>query len=133
MKTSLTTRLTAPAAMLLGASLWTAAALAIPPPAPPHSLVPTLSGLNISTFVKKDRVKIVLYVINHEKYPVLCDAEYISGPDKQNTAEKILQPDKADEFRFTYGRNGDDIQLFLQCIDPGQTSLPTAAAPEQKP
>jgi len=97
-----------------------AGALALPEAPPPHSLSPDLNGLNVSTMVKKDRVKIMLYVVNHETIPVLCDAQYSSGPEKQDTPEITLAPGKADVFKFGYGRSGDAIVLNLICIDPNK-------------
>jgi hypothetical protein len=90
---------------------------------PPHSLSPNLNGLNISTMVKKDRVKIMLYVVNHESFPVVCDAQYRSGPEKQDVPQITLPSGKADVFKFGYGRNGDKVLLDLICIDPGQKTL----------
>jgi len=104
-------------------ALAAAQALAIPAPAPPHTLSSTLNGLNVATMVKKDRVKITLYVINHEKFPVICDAQYRSGQEKQDVPQITLPANKADTFRFTYGRRGDNVALQLICIDPGKTTL----------
>lgn len=98
------------------------ASFALPEVAPPHSLLPDLNGLNISTMVKKDRVKITLYVVNHEAFPVVCDAQYISGPEKQDVGEITLPAGKADAFKFGYGRHGDDVLLSLICIDPNKKS-----------
>lgn len=88
--------------------------------APPHSLSPILNGLNLNTMVKKDRIKIALYVINFEAFPVVCDAEYRSGPDIQNAGEITVAPNKIGEFRFNYGRSGDNVLLELMCIDPAK-------------
>lgn len=104
--------------------LTTAKCLAMPEPPPPHSLSPVLNGLNIATYIKKDRVKIMLYVINHEAFPVLCDAQFSSGQDKQEATEINIPADKADVFRFTYGRLGDSILLNLICIDPSKNLPP---------
>lgn len=92
--------------------------LAMPDAPPPHSLSPTLNGLDIATFIKKDRVKIALYVINHETFPVMCDTQYHSGPENQDAAEVTIPGGKADSFRFTYGRRGETVLLELICIDP---------------
>lgn len=94
------------------------ASLAMPDAPPSHSFSPTLNGLNIATLVKKDRVKITLYVVNHETFPVLCDAQYSSGPEKQDAPEITLPANKADAFKFVYGRRGDSVSLNLICINP---------------
>jgi hypothetical protein len=94
-------------------------ALAIPPAPPPHTLFPELNGLDIAYVVKKDRMKIQIYVINREKFDVICDAQYINGPDKQDTREIIIPGNgKADKFRFNYGRGGESIHLRLLCVNP---------------
>lgn len=117
----------------LFALLVTPAALALPDIVPPHSLSPALNGLNIATMVKKDRAKIMLFVINHEKFPVLCDAQYRSGPQKKDTAAIVIAADKADAFKFSYGRSGDDVLLQLICIDPAkQSDSPTDAPTEHE-
>jgi len=95
---------------------------AMPEAPPPHSLSPTLNGLNISSMVKKDRVKIMLYVVNHEAFPVVCDAQYSSGPEKQDAADITFPPGKADVFRFNYGRNGDKVLLELICVNPAKNT-----------
>jgi hypothetical protein len=103
--------------------------LAMPEEPPPHSLSPTLNGLNIATLVKKDRAKLMLYVINHEKFPVLCDAQYKSGPEKSDQPQITIPAGKADFFKFNYGRHGDDILLELVCVDPRKQADPHHEAP----
>jgi len=104
--------------------------LAVPAPEPTHSLSPTLNGLNISTMVKKDRVKIMIYVVNHEPFPVLCDAQYRSGQEKLDVPEITFPAGKADVFRFAYGRRGDHVVLRLICIDPGKDALTEESSDE---
>lgn len=95
-------------------------ALAQPGAVPPsYSISPSFNGLNITYFAKQDTFKIVLYVINHEKFPVICDAHYASGSDKQNVREETLEAEKGTAFKFTYGRHGNHIQLKLLCVKPG--------------
>lgn len=100
------------------------AVLAMPEAPPPHSLSPILNGLNISTMVKKDRAKLTLYVINHEHFPVVCDAQYKSGPEKLDHPQITIPADKADFFKFNYGRHGDNIILQLICVDPQKQADP---------
>lgn len=103
---------------------------AMPEEPPPHSLSPQLSGLNISTYVKKDPIKIVLYVINHEKFEVLCDAQYRSGPDTQDLPEITIPAGKADAFRFTFGRRSESVLLNLICVDPRKQHTTATPAPD---
>lgn len=110
-----------PATLLFFLSLvLPAAALAQPGAVPPsYSVSPSFNGLNITYFIKQDTFKISLYVINHEKFPVICDAHYTSGSDKQNIREETLESEKGTAFKFTYGRHGNHIQLKLLCVKPG--------------
>lgn len=86
---------------------------------PAHSVSPELNGLNVTYLVKKDLIKIKLYVINHETFEVLCDAQYSSGPERQDAPEKIIPPNgKADKFWFNYGRHSDSIVIRLICVNP---------------
>lgn len=99
---------------------------------PPHSISPALNGLNVSTFVKKDRMRIVLYVFNHESFPVVCDAQYVSGPEEKDSREKTISAGKAEDFKFNYGRRGDEVVLRLICIDP-QNNASVKKTPDEKP
>lgn len=115
--------------LVLSLLLVCAEIFALPEAPPPHSLSPTLNGLNIATMVKKDRAKISLYVINHEKIPVLCDAQYKSGPEKTDAPQITIPAGKADFFKFSYGRHGDDVLLQLVCIDPQKQADPHTQTP----
>ena len=94
-----------------------ASVFALPEAPVSHSVSPELNGLNINYLTKTDRIKISLYVVNHEPFPVLCDAQYQSGPDKQEVIEKTIPGQgKADSFKVHYGRRSESIILRLQCI-----------------
>lgn len=95
-------------------------ALAQPDAVPPtYSVSPTFNGMNVTYYVKADTFKISLYVINHETYPIICDANYSSGPDKQNKSEETLDPEKGAVFKFTYGRRSTHVLLRVICVKPG--------------
>lgn len=89
---------------------------------PSYSISPSLNGLNISYFAKQDQVKINLYLVNHERFPVLCDAEYSGGPDKVDTPEQTVATDRAVEFRFPYPKAADNVVIQLICKKPDNTS-----------
>ncbi len=89
---------------------------------PNYSVNSIQNGLNVSHFVKRDRLKISLYLVNHETFPIVCDAQYTSGPDKQDAKDKTLKADKAVAFKFRYGRNTNTVKLTYICIDPAAES-----------
>jgi len=95
---------------------------------PPYSISPDINNLNISYFARQDKVKITLYVINHEKFPVICDTRYESGPDKQHKLEQHIAPDKAVSFSYDYSnKQGGDphrILLELQCVHREEAAVP---------
>jgi hypothetical protein len=86
---------------------------------PASSISPDLSGLNISYFAKQDKIKITLYVINHEKNAVTCDTQYESGPDIKRGLEQTIQPEKAVAFSYDYSKDPHHVILQLKCILPG--------------
>jgi len=87
-------------------------------PIPSYSIDPSLNGLNIAYFVKQDKVKATLYLVNHEKYAVICDAEYTSGPEKKRAHDQTIPTEKAVSFAFDYGRRASEIHLAIVCIKP---------------
>lgn len=106
--------------LITGSLLLPSIALAQPGAVPPtYSVSPVFNGLNVTYYVKADTFKIALYVINHETYPVICDANYSSGPDKQNKAEETINPEKGTVFKFTYGRRSNHVLLRVICVKPG--------------
>jgi len=91
-------------------------ALALRDEPPPFSISPSLNGLNVNYFTHQDRAKLALFVVNHEKSAITCDAEYTSGPEKQNKRDEIILPEKAIEFKFIYGRHGTNVFVSLVCV-----------------
>ena len=85
---------------------------------PGSSVSTKLHHLNVTYHVKKNKLRITLYVINHESFPILCDAQYRSGPDKKNKPEKILKAGEVIPFIFYYDREKTFIHLALICEKP---------------
>ena len=89
-----------------------------------YSVNPQLNGLNVSYYVKKTDLYITLFAFNHEKFPVLCDAQYHSGPDKTGGSEQLISPEQGADFRFRYGRGNDKGQIDVQCVKPATDNVP---------
>jgi len=98
--------------------LLSTSALAFIDAPPPYKIRPILHGLNIHHFVKQDRAKTKLYLLNKEKFTVLCDAEYHGGPDHRNAREQYVEPGEAVIFKFSYGRAVKDFTLTYMCVNP---------------
>lgn len=108
--------------------------LAMPDTIPPVSVVPTLNGLNIAYLLKQDPIKVNIYVINHEKFPVICDTEYESGPDKKRSLERQVLPEKAISFGYDYAKKTGSIILQLVCVKPDADSTETTTPqPDTQP
>jgi len=101
--------------------------LAMPDVIPPASIEPSLNGLNIAYLFKQDKVKIIVYVVSHEKNPVICDTEYQGGPDKQHNAEQTVMPGKAVSFGYTYARKTGSIIIQLLCVRTNVDTATTSA------
>lgn len=95
---------------------------------PNYSLMPSLNGLNIAYFTQQDKVKITLYIVNHETFPATCDAEYQGGPDTENTREQIVMPDKAIAFVFTYPKKTDSLYIQFICVKAQQAATENGGA-----
>jgi hypothetical protein len=107
--------------------------LAMPDTIPPAYVVPTLNGLNIAYLMKQDQIKVNIYVINHEKFPVICDTEYESGPDKKRSLEREVMPGKPVAFGYDYAKKTGHIILQLVCIKSNPDSTDITTPPSDTP
>ena len=83
---------------------------------PEIGLRPQLNGLNVAYHSKSNVQFVKLFVINHEDFNIICDAQFESGPVKKSTRERVVDPGKATEFRFNYGRHTGSAYIRFICI-----------------
>jgi len=99
---------------------------------PAYSIQPSINGLNIAYFAEQDKVKITLYLVNHERFSVLCDARYQGGPDSKDTREQTALPEKAIAFAFSYPSKTKQVVVELICVKPAIETTNDIATPDIK-
>ena len=111
----------------------------------PHYQVFTqLKGLVVNYNVTTSNVETVLYATNHERAPVVCDANLITNRQETSKGrDTIIAPGKTATFSFRHGKSITDVRLYLMCgatqnsaADSNASSeanAPTAAPKTEQP
>ena len=104
---------------------------------PRYQVFPQLKGLVVNYNVSSSNVETTLYVTNHERRSVICDANMITNrQETSNGRDTVIAPGKTALFSFRHGKSITDVRLYLMC-EADKTATPedstTTAAEVAKP
>ena len=104
---------------------------------PRYQVFPQLKGLVVNYNVSSSTVETTLYVTNHERRSVICDANMITNrQETSNGRDTVIAPGKTALFSFRHGKSITDVRLYLMC-EADKTATPedstTTAAEVAKP
>ncbi|MEZ5435311.1 MAG: hypothetical protein R3E67_01425 [Pseudomonadales bacterium] len=83
---------------------------------PNYRVFPQLKGLVVNYNVSTSNVETTLYVTNHERRSVICDANMITNrQETSNGRDTVVPPGKTVLFSFRHGKSITDVRLYLMC------------------
>src|SRR5690606_24534565 len=83
---------------------------------PQYQVLPQLKGLVVNYNVTSSSVETTLYVTNHERIPVVCDANMATNRQEISKGrDTTIAPGKTAAFSFRHGRSITDVRLYLMC------------------
>lgn len=83
---------------------------------PNYQVFPQLKNLKISYHVETRKKQTTIYVTNHEKSSVVCDAMLNTNKqEKIKKQETLVAPGKTISFSFIHGIAITDVRIYLMC------------------
>lgn len=103
---------------------------------PNYRVFPQLKGLVVNYNVSTSNVETTLYVTNHERRSVICDANMITNRQETSKGrDTVIPAGKTVPFSFRHGKSITDVRLYLMC-EADKNAAPedstTSAAETQK-
>jgi hypothetical protein len=103
---------------------------------PAYRVFPQLNALSVNYHVLSGEISTTLYAVNHESFPIICDAVMNNNKQEKNRGrETHVEPGHTAAFTFKHRRWIESIELYLICerakdAPPAASGQPAAGTPD---